>query len=211
MSEFLITLERHLPFASTLGMDLLPQIPSAIHSDSNSGYITEVYCRQMIRNTVIEDAKALSQLVDSVARERRFLASTKGFTVDSTESFIQFVLAANGVHLVAVVDDAIIGWCDITPVSFEGMTHVGRLGMGVKASHRGRGIGKRLLKTALERAFGNGLERVELEVFRSNQAAVHLYQSQGFVHEGIKVNARKMDGISDDILLFASFKDFSLD
>ena len=114
--------------------------------------------------------------------------------------------AAKGVHLVVIVGDAVVGWCDITPASFEGMTHVGRLGMGVKADHRGQGIGKGLLKAALTRAFGQGLERVEIEVFRSNDSAIRLYEAHGFLREGVKVGARKLDGTVDDILLFAAFK-----
>jgi ribosomal protein S18 acetylase RimI-like enzyme len=160
----------------------------------------------LIRETLPEDAKAVSILIDSVARERRYLAATAGFSEESTESFIKFVRASKGVHLVAIVDEAIVGWCDITPLSFEGMTHVGRLGMGVKAGFRGLGIGKALLKAILNRAFAQGLERVELEVFRSNESAVRLYEAHGFLQEGVKVNARKLDGKTDDVLLFARFK-----
>jgi ribosomal protein S18 acetylase RimI-like enzyme len=161
----------------------------------------------LIRDTLPEDAKAVSVLVDAVARERRYLARTSGFSEEATASFIASARAANGVHLVALVDDAIVGWCDITPATFEGMAHVGRLGMGVKADFRGQGIGKGLLKAALNRAFGQGLERVELEVFRSNNSAVHLYEAHGFLREGVKVGGRKLDGVADDILLFARFKD----
>ena len=112
----------------------------------------------LIRDTLPDDAKAVSVLVDAVARERRYLAATAGFSEESTASFIASVQAAKGVHLVALVDDAVVGWCDIAPASFEGMTHVGRLGMGVKAGFRGQGIGKGLLKAALSRAFSRGLE-----------------------------------------------------
>ena len=160
----------------------------------------------MIRDTIPEDAKAVSVLIDAVARERRYLAGTSGFPEEATASFIASVKASNGVHLVAMVDDAIVGWCDITPAVFEGMTHVGRLGMGVKADYRGKGIGKGLLKEALERAFRQGLERVELEVYRSNELAVRLYEAHGFLPEGVKVGARKLDGRVDDILLYAAFK-----
>ena len=51
-------------------------------------------------------------------------------------------------------------------------------------------------------AFGSGLERVELEVFASNARAVALYRRTGFVEEGRRRCARKLDGIYDDILLF---------
>ncbi len=159
----------------------------------------------LIRDTLPEDAKAVSVLIDTVARERRHLAGTSGFSEESTASFIASVQAAKGVHLVALVNDAIVGWCDITPASWEGMTHVGRLGMGVKAGFRGQGIGKALLKAALERAFSQGLQRVELEVFGSNGPAIRLYEAHGFLREGVKVGARKLDGMVDDILLFAVF------
>lgn len=162
--------------------------------------------RPLIRDTLPDDAKAVSVLIDSVSRERRYLAGTSGFSEEATASFIASVKAAMGVHLVALVDHAIVGWCDITPASFEGMAHVGRLGMGVKAGFRGRGIGKGLLKAALDQAFRHGLERVELEVFRSNDSAVRLYETHGFLHEGVKVGARKLDGTTDDLLLFATFK-----
>lgn len=160
----------------------------------------------LIRDTTPEDAKVVSMLIDAVARERRYLAVTSGFSEEATASFITSVGAANGVHLVAVLEDIIVGWCDITPASYEGMKHVGRLGMGVKAGLRGQGIGTRLLQAALDRAFRQGLERVELEVFRSNNSAVRLYEANGFLREGVKVGARKLDGVTDDILIFAAFK-----
>lgn len=45
-----------------------------------------------------------------------------------------------------------------------------------------------------------GLEKIELEVFASNAAAIRLYESAGFVQEGCKARARKLDGRYDDIL-----------
>jgi RimJ/RimL family protein N-acetyltransferase len=160
----------------------------------------------LIRDTLPEDAKAVAALIDAVARERRYLAATSGFPEEATAVFIASVRAAKGVHLIAIVDDSVVGWCDITRVPFEGMTHVGRLGMGVKADYRGQGIGKGLLKAALNQAFDQGLERIELEVFRSNEAAVRLYEAHGFLREGVKVGARKLDGTVDDLLLFATVK-----
>ena len=146
-------------------------------------------------------------LIDSVARERRYLAGTVGFSEESTESFIRFLIAAKGIQLVGLINDAMVGWCDITPLSFEGMTHVGRLGMGVKAGFRGQGIGKALLEAVVNRAFAQGIERVELEVYRSNEAAIRLYEAHGFIREGVKVQARKLDGITDDLMLYARLKD----
>jgi len=159
-----------------------------------------------IRDTTDADAESVAALIDSVARERRYLAGTVGFPVDSTRAFIASVKAAGGVHIIAVVSGEVIGWCDIVPHSFEGMQHVGRLGMGVRKDHRSKGVGRELLSIAVQKAFAGALERIELEVFASNRSAVRLYETFGFECEGRKVAGRKLHGVTDDILLHAKRK-----
>lgn len=99
-----------------------------------------------------------------------------------------------------------IGWCDIVPRAFEGMRHVGRLGMGVRKDHRSQGVGRELLSVAVQKGFAGGPERIELEVFASNGSAVRLYEKFGFECGGRKVAGRKLDGMTDDILLYAKRK-----
>src|SRR5690348_3387272 len=159
-----------------------------------------------IRDTTDADAEGVAALIDSVSRERRYLAATVGFPVDGTRAFIASVKAAGGVHVVAVASGEVIGWCDIAPHAFEGMRHVGRLGMGVQKDHRSRGVGRELLSVAVQRAFAGALDRIELEVFASNRSAVRLYEAFGFEYEGRKLAARRIDGITDDILLYAKRK-----
>ena len=159
-----------------------------------------------VRDTTEADAELLAALIDSVAQERRYLACTVGFPVDSTHAFIASVKAAGGVHIVAVALGKVIGWCDIVPHSFEGMQHVGRLGMGVQKDHRSRGVGRELLSVAVRKAFAGTVDRIELEVFASNRSAVKLYEAFGFQYEGRKLAARRLDGVTDDILLYAKRK-----
>ena len=160
-----------------------------------------------IRDTTVEDAAAVAAMIDLVARERRFLAGTVGFSEEATRNFIAQLRSADAVHIVAEIEGSLVGWCDIAPVTSEGMQHVGRLGMGVTRDFRGRGIGRRLLEAALLRGFGGRFERIELEVFSPNQKAVQLYESFGFLLEGRKRAARKLDGISDDLLIYAKLKE----
>ena len=159
-----------------------------------------------VRDTTEADAERVAALIDTVARERRYLAGTVGFPVDSTRAFIASVKGAGGVHVVAVISGEVIGWCDIVPHPFEGMRHVGRLGMGVQRDHRSRGVGLELLSVAVRKAFARALERIELEVFASNRSAVRFYERFGFESEGRKVAARKLNGVTDDILLYAMRK-----
>ena len=58
---------------------------------------------------------------------------------------------------------------------------------------------------AIEEARAVGLERIELDVFASNVAAIALYGKHGFGVEGLRRRARKIDGRYDDILEMALF------
>jgi RimJ/RimL family protein N-acetyltransferase len=155
-----------------------------------------------IRPTESDDAAQVAACIDSVARERRFVGNTKGFSTEQTHEFIQFVKNNGGVHLVILDGGAIVGWCDIAPHAYEGLTHVGRLGMGLLPQYRRQGWGTKLASEALQIAFRTKFERIELEVFASNVGAIKLYQNIGFSEEGCKRDARKLDGQYDDIIMF---------
>lgn len=154
-----------------------------------------------------EDADAVSACIDAVSRERRYLGNTSGFTAEQTRAFIASLAVSGGIQIVVVADARIVGWCDITPHPFEGMRHVGRLGMGLLPSFRGQGLGRRLVREALSQAFAKSLKRVELEVYASNQIAVGLYEREGFVMEGRKRRARFLDGAEDDVLVMGCLRD----
>ena len=81
--------------------------------------------------------------------------------------------------------------------------HIGELGMGVHKDYRRLGLGERLAKAVIEKAVENGLERIELEVFASNTAAINLYKKLGFTIEGVHKHGRKIDGKYDDVISMA--------
>lgn len=154
-----------------------------------------------------EDALGLSRCVDAVARERLYLAVVTGFPEDQTRTFVRNLLDNGGVYILALDEGTVIGWCDVMPQLYEGMRHVGRLGMGLLSAYRRQGFGKRLLQETVGRAFAKGLRRIELEVFASNLAAQRLYMRAGFVTEGRKRRARILDGVEDDILVMGLLRE----
>jgi RimJ/RimL family protein N-acetyltransferase len=160
-----------------------------------------------IRPATDADVPALNALVTVVACERAYLGSPEGFTLEQTQGHLTHLRQANGIALVAADGDRLLGWIDITRGPFEGLTHCGRLGMGLAPDARGQGLGRLLLERALDDGFGIGLERIELEVFASNRHALALYRRAGFVEEGRRRRARHIDGAYDDILLFGLLRD----
>ena len=143
--------------------------------------------------------------LDAVARERLYLALLESPPFETVRENIASNIARGTPRFVAVQANRVVGWCDISPHPREGFRHASQLGMGVLKEFRRRGIGKGLLRATLAQVKEIGLQRVELEVYASNRAAVHLYEKEGFAVEGIKKRARFIDGRYDDIICMALF------
>ncbi len=156
-----------------------------------------------IRPTREADAAAFCAIVNMVAAEKCYLATVDGFSLEQTRAFVERVVRQSLPQVMATTGDSIVGFCDIIPNEARGFTHVGRLGMGVHAAWRRRGIGRRMLHSCQALARNAGLEKVELEVYSDNVAAVRLYESFGYRPEGLKVRSRKLEGRYQDVQLMA--------
>jgi ribosomal protein S18 acetylase RimI-like enzyme len=141
--------------------------------------------------------------VDRVARERRYLAFLEAPPLTETEVFVRKNIAQRNPQFVAIENNTIIGWCDVTPIEMEVFAHRGTLGMGVIPEFRGRGVGRRLIEATLIAARGKGLMRIDLEVREDNLPAVSLYRRSGFLVEGVKRNAFCVDGSYFNLLSMA--------
>ena len=125
----------------------------------------------------------------------------------SVEEISAFIAQPDVVQVVAVGTDVIVGWADVRRMQTPGLRHRGAVGMGVLTGHRRRGIGSRLLTAIIEAADAMDIQRLELQVFRSNGPALHLYETHGFRVEGELPKARILDDVVDDILLMCRQRD----
>lgn len=138
--------------------------------------------------------KSFHDALDSVAREKNFLAFLEAPTLNELKNFVNNNISNNWPHLVARVDKKVIGWCDISPLDRPVFNHIGCLGMGIVKEFRNFGIGKNLLQQSLELVKAKGLTRIELTVRENNIPAISLYKKFGFVKEGFHKNAVLIDG-----------------
>jgi len=158
----------------------------------------------LIRAIRESDVEGFHLAVDAVCRERKYLATFEAPEPERARSFVISNIAAGYPQFVAEDEGRIVGWCDAIPGSaHSGSAHVGQLGMGVLASHRGQGIGRRLLEATIQGAGQLGLEKIELSVYSRNTNAISLYQKLGFEDEGLKKKGRLADGVHDDVRLMA--------
>jgi len=147
------------------------------------------------------------EVLDSVARERRYLAFLEAPPAERVRRFVLSNLKSGTAQFVALDGERVVGWCDVTPKGHETLRHSGTLGMGVAATHRGQRVGTRLMAAALDAAAANGLSRVELMVRADNVPAIALYQRFGFATEGSCRRYMRVDDEWFDALLMAKTGD----
>jgi RimJ/RimL family protein N-acetyltransferase len=143
--------------------------------------------------------------VELVAKEGKYLARIEAPPIADAIAFVNENIAKGSAHYVAIDGNRVVGWCDIVPMTKDVFSHCGVLGMGIIDGYRGKGIGKRILRAALDKAKSNGLERIELEVFHTNVNAIGLYEKFGFYVEGRKRKAAKLNGEYLDTIQMALF------
>lgn len=98
--------------------------------------------------------------------------STDALTEELSNPCARFLVALNG--------NRVVGYLGCHHVAGEGFI----ANVAVHPNHRRRGIARALVCAAIEQ--GRTLSRLTLEVRESNIAAVFLYQSLGFIKDGVR-------------------------
>ena len=165
-----------------------------------AGFCMKNYQIKPISEQYIESFR---EAVGSVARERKHLAFLDAPSLEMAQAFVMENLRENWPHMIAVSEDKVIGWCDITSLHRPVFAHSGSLGIGVLAPFRGQGIGKALMQAAIEKARLRGLTRIELTVRDHNKPAIALYEKLDFKVEGLHRNAVLIDEVYENHISMA--------
>ena len=169
-------------------------------------------CLQMIaiRQARIEDAPAVFAGCAQTAEIAGLLVSyPREISLASVLTDIQGSQGLEGHFLVAEENDVIVGHACLLQMSMLALRHIYRLTTVVHPGNTGRGIGRTLLGGLHLWARSNsGCKKIELLVRASNERAVHLYGSMGYVEEGrLRGRVRDLDGRLHDDLAMALFPD----
>lgn len=156
-----------------------------------------------VRAIAEQDIEGFREVLDSVAKERRFLAQFSAPPDDKVTKFVTDGIAENVSQFVALDGTRVVGWADIFPGRAPATKHCGSLGMGVIAEYRKQGIGERLLVACVEKAQRNGISRIALHVRTDNQNAIGLYKKIGFQTEAVMTDYMLIDGTYYDALLMS--------
>jgi RimJ/RimL family protein N-acetyltransferase len=140
-----------------------------------SGHSVAVVHQIVIRDARPEDEEAWIDLYESVAAERRWIGGEPPIYRTEMASTMRRLSAADddAALVVGECDGVVVAWINLFFLDESTVT----LGMGVAASHRGRGIGSALVDTAVDWARSKGATCLWLDVFPHNEAARALCRS----------------------------------
>lgn len=196
--------------------DIRSQRRVRLEGKQMSQIVSQTYCSRngktiLIRSALPSDAQAFLNLVHSVLEESEFMMRAPeeyAMTVEPKREWIsnQRKRVRNTI-IVAEINGVLIGFLNFYQDTRRRLTHQGELGMGVNKEWRDQGIGKALLTALLTWAEAETLlEKLRLEVFATNERAIHLYTSLGFREEGrLMKQVKTDDGSYIDLLLMSLF------
>ncbi|MEU2436533.1 GNAT family N-acetyltransferase [Streptomyces rubradiris] len=106
--------------------------------------------------------------------------------------------------LVAEAGGRVLGYVRLArPTPLASNAHVLQIqGFAVAGEARGRGVGRALIRAAVDRARERGARRLTLRVLGHNTPARTLYESEGFAVEGVLPGEFHLDGrYVDDVCM----------
>jgi RimJ/RimL family protein N-acetyltransferase len=159
-----------------------------------------------IREAATGDAAALCALSTAVGSEPgAWLLTTEMWrSVSDERRYLRSVRRHPDAAVYVVLDDdLVVGRLSLARDPHPASRHVADLGLMVAAAYRRRGIGRALLEQAVAWAKRAGVRKLELHVFPWNEPAVALYESFGFVREGLRLGHYLRDGAEVDAILMA--------
>lgn len=148
-----------------------------------------------IRHARPEDAPLLAAAERAIAAVPGRLASRPDEIADDAvrRMIVDLEERGRGIYLVAERAGTIVGHALLEPLALAVTSHVVRVTLAVHEGHQGQGVGRALMNELLRWARSDPrVEKVELQVRSSNDRAVALYRSLGFVEEGRKTRRLKL-------------------
>lgn len=147
-----------------------------------------------IREATIRDIGFITKIYNEGIEDRIATLETK---LRDEEEMVQWLKNRDERYKVIVVekDDIIYGWASINVFNSRCCySRVGDISIYIGREHRGKGIGKILLKGLIEVAKEQEFHKLILSTFDFNNVGHKLYKSLGFREVGTYMNQGILDG-----------------
>ncbi len=156
-----------------------------------------------LRTPTWEDLDDMLDFINSLDEEEAMILMETKQTRDQEVDWLARALSNmekdRQVRVVAEVDGKMVGQCEVA-LGAGRKSHVGTLGISVKQGYRDVGIGQELMREAERHGGRLGLEKILLEVFATNDRAIHVYEKIGYRVVGcvpgeVKYKGEYVDGV----------------
>lgn len=159
-----------------------------------------------IRLAGVEDAAVLDHFFRQLDGETRFMlyeAGERPSDIEGQRQRLAAMAASTNQRLwILSLDGEVQGVAVMMGGALQRNRHCALVVMGLLTGARGQGWGERLLQTLIAAAPGCGLQRLELGVMVHNEVAHALYRKCGFMDEGLRRQAYRLDeGYVDEITM----------
>lgn len=137
-----------------------------------------------------EDSCEIIDTIRSNAQERSFvLMEQYGKSVAGERTYIAGLDRSRNLLLIAAAGPEVVG-CLAALQAHEGRreetAHILNVGLHLKETHRGIGIGSQMLGYVIDWARQRGFTKLEASIFTTNKSSLRLFSNAGFAEEGIR-------------------------
>lgn len=138
-----------------------------------------------IRAAKIDDLKDITEIYNDAIENTTSTFDTQTKTIDEQKEWFKNHGPKNPI-IVAIVDDEIVGWADLTQYSTKcAYSDTAEISLYVKEDHQGKSIGRKLIEEIVKKGEKAGLHSLIARITEGNQISIHLHESVDFKHIGI--------------------------
>jgi RimJ/RimL family protein N-acetyltransferase len=150
----------------------------------------------------LDDAESTMRNVNRVGREEIYIMLEEEPSLEEERHWLSAFDGERNMLFVAVAGGEVVGAADCHAGNFPKDRHVGSIGIAIQDGWREGGLGRRMMERILEWMRARGFAKAELAVFANNERARRLYESLGFVVEGIRRRQVRIRGeFVDEVLM----------
>lgn len=152
----------------------------------------------IIRKADPSDARGIILCMQSVMDERIYLVGEYYLLTERGEQ--ERIRSIEDLTLVCDRYGEIIGVLTIQRGMYKKNRHTANLGIAIKAGHRNKGLGSRMIQESINWCRTQGIRKLNLEVFSTNAGAIRAYEKVGFQIEGYRrsqfvINGEPVDDV----------------
>ncbi len=138
-----------------------------------------------IRQAEINDLPGITEIYNAAVLKLVATFDTEPKTLEEQKAWF---IHHNATYPIMVAEDngLVVGWASISRWSEKlAYAGTGEVSLYVREGFRGRGIGRKIFTSILDKGKSGGLHTVISRIVQDNDVSIHLHESLGFKHVGI--------------------------